>query len=227
MTAPEGAMAYRLNITTMLTIHDAFRRDLVEITSATARHVEDGNWRLDAQVGWQHFATFLAVHHRAEDDVLWPVLRAHLAEYPDHLTLVDDLETEHSAIDPLIAAIDEVQAEMSEDRPRLSALLGELDAQLTIHLAHEESYGLALIDEFLTLEEWQRFAQVHGQRLIGDAPAYVPWLLDQASPASIESFLSNIPPPLAAGYRGRWAAEYAALELWDAPASLPAHAQSD
>jgi hypothetical protein len=220
-------MAYRLNMTTMLTIHDAFRRDLANVTSASARHVDDADWSLETQIGWQLFAKFLSVHHRTEDDVLWPVLRAHLMDYPDHLTLVDDLETEHAAIDPLLEAIGEVQPELSEHRPRLSALLGELAAQLTAHLDHEESYGLALIDECLTLAEWQTFAQVHGERLIGDAPTYVPWLLDQADPSAVESFLGNIPPPLAAGYRGKWAADYAALELWDVPVSLPTSVQDD
>jgi hypothetical protein len=56
---------------------------------------------------------------------------------------------------------------------------------------------------------------------------YIPWLLDQANPSAAESFLRNIPPPLAAGYRERWAAGYAELELWDAPESLPTSVQEN
>jgi hypothetical protein len=104
-----------------------------------------------------------------------------------------------------------------ENGPPLAYLVAELATRVTAHLAHEESDGLALIDEFLTPEEWQAFAGEHGRRLINDAPMYVPWLLDGAGPAVVEKFLSTIPPPLAAAYREQWSADYAALDLWDAP----------
>jgi hypothetical protein len=101
-----------------------------------------------------------------------------------------------------------------------------LVTSLTAHLAHEESDGLALIDTFLTPEEWQNFARVHGGRLIDDASTYIPWLLDQADLGAVESFLGNIPPPLAVGYREQWAKDYAALELWDASIN-PTNAQDN
>ena len=42
-----------------------------------------------------------------------------------------------------------------------------------------------LIDAALSLADWQRFGRVHGERLVGDAPVYMPWLLDGADLASL------------------------------------------
>ena len=82
-------MEYRLDMTNMFTIHDAFRRNLVEI-ARVADH--DGSPRLQSQLGWELFKKFLLVHHQTEDDVVWPVLRTHLKDDPDRVAVVDELE---------------------------------------------------------------------------------------------------------------------------------------
>jgi hypothetical protein len=220
-------MEYRLDMTAMFAIHDAFRRDLVEIARVAAEDDRNGGPRLQSQLGWELFKKFLLVHHQTEDDVVWPVLRAHVKDSPDRVAVVDELEAEHAAIEPWFLAIDGARADQDEKGSSLLNLVGELVTSLTTHLAHEESDGLALIDEFLTPEEWQTFAQVHGQRLIDDAPTYVPWLLDKADPSAVENFLSNIPPPLSAAYGEQWAKDYGALELWDARQPLPTSVQDD
>jgi len=218
-------MEYRLDMTTMFTIHDAFRRNLVEIVRVAKEADRDRNPRqLQSQLGWELFKKFLIVHHQTEDDVVWPVLRAHVKDDPDRQAVVDQLEAEHSAIEPWFMAIDAVSYQ--GENGSVADLADELAAKVTGHLAHEESDGLALIDRFLTPEEWQTFAREHGARLINDASTYVPWLLDHADPATVENFLGSIPPPLAAAYRGQWAPDYAALDLWGAPIeSAPTHAQ--
>jgi hypothetical protein len=188
-------MEYRLDMTIMFTIHDAFRRDLVQIAKVAAEDDRNGSRHLQSHLGWELFKKFLVVHHQTEDDVVWPVLRSHVKDSPDRVA----------------------PAHQGESGSPLVDIVDELVTSLTTHLAHEESDGLALIDAFLTLDEWQTFARVHGGRLIDDAPTYVPWLLNQAEPSAVENFLRNIPPPLAAGYREHWAADYAALELWIAP----------
>jgi hypothetical protein len=209
-------MEYRLDLTNMFTIHDAFRRDLVEIARVAAEADRGGRAHLRSQLGWELFKKFLLVHHQTEDDVVWPVLRTHLKDDPHSVGVVDALEAEHSAIEPWFAAIDSVLGYQGEAGLPLVDCVGELDSKLRAHLAHEESDGLALIDEFLAPEEWQTFAREHGRRLVNDAATYVPWLLDGARPAAIEKFLSTIPPPLAIAYREQWAPAYAALDLWDA-----------
>ena len=92
----------------------------------------------------------------------------------------------------------------------MSIYVDELASKLTAHLAHEESDGLALIDEFLTPEEWQTFAREHGRRLINDASTYVPWLLDQARPRCRRELPRHdpttigyrLPGPMGPGLRG-------------------------
>ena len=61
---------------------------------------------LQSQLGWELFKKFLLVHHQTEDDVVWPVLRTHLKDDPDGVAVVDELEAEHSAIEPWFIAID-------------------------------------------------------------------------------------------------------------------------
>jgi len=204
-------MSSRLDMSTMLTIHAALRRDLEQVARIASRRDSTDVTRLRAARGWQQFKKFLVVHHQAEDDVLWPALRATVAGSPDQLALVDALEQEHAVIDPLFRAAGEAAGSRS-----FGDIVDELVTKLGGHLAHEESDGLDLIDASLSLADWQRFGRVHGERLTGDAATYMPWLLDGAGPRVVAAFLANIPPALAAAYRGQWASDYAALQLWDA-----------
>ncbi len=203
-------MGSRLDMSTMLAIHAALRRDLEQVARIAGRRDSTDGTRLRAALGWQQFKKFLVVHHQVEDDALWPALRATVAGHPGQLALVDALEQEHAVIDPLLRAADEAAGSRS-----FGEIVDELVSKLGGHLAHEESDGLDLIDAALSVADWQRFGRVHGERLIGDAPAYMPWLLDGAEPRAVAAFLANVPPALAAAYRGRWASDYAALKRWD------------
>ena len=147
----------------------------------------------------------------------WPVLRAHVAAFPDQVAVVDALEAEHAIIEPLLEAVDSEAANPNGDGQQLSDRVDELATRLAGHLGHEESEGRQLIDATLNGEEWQRFARSHGQRLLGDASTYVPWLLEGASPETVDGFLLNIPAQLAASYREQWAPSYAAVQHWDSP----------
>ena len=52
---------------------------------------------------------------------------------------------------------------------------------------------------------------------------YMPWLLNGASPQTLDAVLGNFPPPLLAAYRERWAPTFAALTIWP-PAGINAPA---
>jgi hypothetical protein len=221
-------MASKLDWSTMLAIHGALRRDLEQVARiAGERHHGDGA-RLRASLGWVQFKRFLVAHHQVEDDALWPALRSHVAAFPDQVAVVDALEAEHGVIEPLLEAVDHEVANPEGDGQQLSDLVDELATRLAAHLGHEESEGRQLIDATLNAEEWQRFARSHGQRLLGEASTYVPWLLEGASPETVEGFLLNIPPPLAASYREQWAPSYAAVQHWDSTGQgSPARAGQD
>jgi Hemerythrin HHE cation binding domain len=209
-------MEYQLDMSMMFAMHDALRRELVQVTRIAALRDDNPGPLLRAAVGWELFKKFLLVHHTTEDDVLWPALRAQVAGHPDRLALADALEAEHAVIEPLLTAIDAAAADPDYGYQRFGDITDELAAKLTAHLTHEEDDGLALIDASLTPQQWQQFAQVHGQRLTGDASMYMPWLLNGASPQILDAVVGKFPPPLLAAYREQWAPAYAALDIWPA-----------
>jgi len=209
-------MEYKLDMSMMFAIHDALRRELVQVARVARVPDDNPGPLLRAALGWELFKKFLTVHHTTEDDVLWPALRAQVAGQPDRLALADALEAEHAVIEPLLTAIDAAAADPDYGYQRLGDITDELTVKLTGHLTHEENDGLALIDASLTPQQWQHFARTHGGRLGGDAAMYMPWLLNGASPQSLDAVLGNFPPPLLTAYRGQWAPAYAALTIWPA-----------
>ncbi len=220
-------MASKLDWSTMLAIHGALRRDLEQVARIAGKKRHGDGARLQASLGWGQFKMFLLAHHQVEDDALWPVLRTHVAGFPDQVALVDALEAEHAVIEPLLDAVDDEAADPCSDGQQLSDVVDELVTRLAGHLAHEEADGRHLIDTTLSTEEWQNFARSHGQRLLGHASTYVPWLLEGASHETVEGFLANIPPPLAASYREQWAPSYSAVPHWESTDDTPTSARRD
>jgi len=119
-------------------------------------------------------------------------------------------------IEPLLKAIDAATADPAYGYQRLGDITDELVTKLTAHLSHEESDGLPLIDASLTPQEWAHFAQVHTDRIRADAPVYMPWLLNQASPQTRDAVLGKFPPPLLTAFREQWGPSYAAMTIWPA-----------
>jgi Hemerythrin HHE cation binding domain len=208
-------MEYQLDMSMMFAMHDALRRELVQV-GRIARLRDDHPGRLlRAALGWELFKKFLLVHHQSEDDTLWPTLRTNVAGQPDRVALADALEAEHAVIEPLLTAIDAAAADPDYGYQRFGDIVDELATKLSAHLSHEETDGLSLIDTSLTAQEWQRFAQVHAERIGGDASMYMPWLLNGASPQTLDAVLGKFPPPLLTAFREEWGPRYAALDLWN------------
>jgi hypothetical protein len=209
-------MDYALDMSMMLAMHDALRRELAQVGRTASRRDDNPAKLLHDALGWELFKKFLTVHHQSEDDALWPALRAAVAGRPDRVALADALEAEHSVIEPLLTAIDAAAADPDDGHQRFGDIVDELSAKLTGHLTHEETDGLPLIDASLTPQQWQHFAQVHSERNLPDASRYMPWLLSGARPQILGAILGKFPPPLLAAYREQWAPAYAALEIWPA-----------
>jgi iron-sulfur cluster repair protein YtfE (RIC family) len=195
-----------LDTTIMIAIHDALRRDLEEI----ARRADDPNGNLEAALGWELFSGYLDIHHRAEDDLLWPMLQEVLEGRPDDLALVAALEDEHAQIDPLVAEINAVLRGQSDER--LVDVVDALHTGLGGHLRHEEQEGLPLMGAVLSEEQWATFGMNSGARVADDAARFVPWMVTAA--ANAEDLVDRLPPPFQQGYRSGWADEYAALNVW-------------
>ena len=211
-------MEYQLDMSMMFAMHDALRRELVQVGRIARLRDDHPGQLLRAALGWELFKKFLLVHHQSEDDTLWPTLRTNVAGQPDRVALADALEAEHAVIEPLLTAIDAAAADPDYGYQRLGDIVDELTTKLSAHLAHEETDGLPLIDVSLTAQEWQRFAQVHTERIRGDAPMYMPWLLNGASPQMLDAILGKFPPPLLTAFREEWGPRYAGLDIWNAAA---------
>jgi len=190
---------YKLDMTTMLTYHDALRRDLECVAQMTAR-----------SEGWSRFTKFLHVHHEAEDEALWPVMREALIGRSEDLALLDDMEAEHAALGPLLEAIDDALAS-GETAPHARA---DLAARLEEHLAHEESAALPVIDRTLTEDQWMEFGEASAAKVRPDMPTFLPWLLDGADSERAEAILHHLPEPVQQAYRDEWQPAYRAQEWW-------------
>ena len=205
---------FRLDMTMMYTMHDALRRELVSITRITARADDYPQRVLRTAAGWEMFKTYLRVHHTSEDAAVWPVMSQTLAERANDLALLDAMEAEHAAIDPLLEAIDAALIDRDGGQERLGDLVDALNSELTSHLVHEENEALPLIDATLTEQQWRDFGDLHGRRIGADAPRYLPWLLDGASPERTALVLGRLPEQLRVAYQDEWLPAYTRLDLW-------------
>ena len=190
----------QLDMTMMYAFHDALRRDLKEIAQMEAR-----------SDGWDLFASLLHVHHTAEDDALWPLVREAVADRPDDLALLSAMVEEHASIGPLLETIDKALGR-GESAPEARTELAE---RLQQHLEHEERAALPLVDATLSWDQWMQFGQAAAERVGPNMPNYLPWLLDGADEDTTARVLGVMPEPVQQTYRKEWQPAYAAKDWWD------------
>lgn len=207
-------MAFKNDMTMMYAFHDALRRDLDRIARLTARTDDDPKHVLRTAAGWEMFKSYLHVHHTTEDELLWPPMRRALAGDSAGAALLDAMEAEHSAIDPLLAAIDAALADRDAGPARLGELTDALATALCMHLDHEEKDGLPLVDATITAEQWQAFGAEGANRISTDVSRFMPWVFEGAAPEVAASVLGLLPPPIQQAYRDQWQPDYANLNLW-------------
>jgi len=151
---------------------------------------------LHAVLGWELFKKFLVIHHQAEDDALWPPLRAAVADHPDRLALLDEPEAEHAVIEPLLAAIDAAASDPDYGYQRFSDIIDELTGKLPAHLVHEEADGLPLTGASLTPRSGSTAAPSTPSGSATTVRWPCPRMLDRASPQYRDAFEQS---PRAAG----------------------------
>jgi hemerythrin-like domain-containing protein len=196
---------YKLDMTAMLAIHDALRRDLQRVMQMEA-----------PSEGWDFFERMLHVHHTAEDDLLWPVVRDAASGSPEDVALLDEMVSEHAAVNALLEAVHRSLA-AGELAPQGRA---DLDARLREHLTHEEEAALPLVDRVLTEEQWMTFGQGSAERVGPDMPWYLPWVLDGADEDTTARMLGRIPEPVQQAYRTEWQPAYTEFDRWATKGSV-------
>jgi hemerythrin-like domain-containing protein len=184
----------------MLAMHAAFRRDLTRL-ERTAEAVTP-----EVLAGWEVLSRRLVVHHRAEDEDLWPVLRAKTA-----VPAVDEIVDEHEQIAESLDRVDAV-LHGGGDRGRIAHEFAELVRK---HLDHEERAVLPQVEKHLTAQEWANFLRTERNRQTPRTGAeFMGWVLDDAEPVHAQAILREIPRPGRVVYRLVMKPLYDARHLW-------------
>jgi iron-sulfur cluster repair protein YtfE (RIC family) len=204
-------------LTAMNAAHDAFRRDLERLAaSAGPADLADPDRHASILAGWTLFTGMLDIHHRAEDDFIWPRLRRRLAGSEAAISVLDEMDAEHARIDPLIAAVDAGLA--GRGTIDTAGAIEELRSTLSDHMRHEEREAMPLVEQALSDREWRAVVKdIHGlvtsmeSLTVAD---FVPWLTDGRSPADEKAISTVVPAPVRPVYRLIWKPRYARASRW-------------
>jgi iron-sulfur cluster repair protein YtfE (RIC family) len=204
----------QVDFTFMYAAHDAFHRDLRRMAAA----VEAGRTADPAvRAGWGTFKNQLHVHHTAEDEFLWPALRAKVTQ-PGDVAVLDAMQAEHARIDPLLSRVDASIA--ATGLAGVTENASTLTAGLAAHMDHEEDQALPLVEAHLGPGGWAAFRKAAGksQGLRGGAELF-PWMLDGAPADTTRRVLGMLPPPARLLYRAAWRPRYARIPRWNTTAT--------
>jgi hypothetical protein len=194
----------------MRAIHAGFRRDGARLQSLAPRLGRRGGMPDGVPRGWATFRQTLHVHHAAEDDDLWPVLRSHLTDAED-LRQVDLMVEEHHGLTAAIAAVDGALA----SGVGVATAARELGEVLGRHLDHEERRIFPLLEQHLSRREWRRFLRTERRRRPPrERPGFLTWVLDEASDQDAAAVWAELPRPAQLVYRWILRPRYLAQRPW-------------
>jgi hemerythrin-like domain-containing protein len=194
----------------MRAIHAGLRRDAARLQALAPELERGGGGQGAVPKGWATFRQILQVHHAAEDDDLWPVLRSHLTEAED-LHQLDLMVEEHRG---LTAAIQAVDAALASGVGVTTAAQG-LGGVLGDHLDHEEQHVFPLLERHLSRGEWRRFLLTERRRRSPrERPEFLTWVLDTASDEDTAAVLAELPRPAHLVYRRLLRPRYQAQRRW-------------
>jgi iron-sulfur cluster repair protein YtfE (RIC family) len=189
----------RPNTREMIVIHNVFRRvfgDLPGLVRAVAPgDTARAGVLADAYV---EVATGLHHHHTNEDELLWPTLLQRVeVERGFVLRAEEQHERVHELLEHGNAQVAAFRSDPTADlRDEFAATIEELFAALSEHMADEERYILPLVEEHLTVSEWEQLgergrASIPKDRLL----IQLGWILDCIPAADRREFLRGMPLP--------------------------------
>jgi hypothetical protein len=161
----------------------------------------NGDRERAAKVGsfYENVLAFLRVHHGAEDELLWPLLRERA---PQHTALLDRMEDQHAAVEEVTGSADRAvaayaSAPTQEHAAALVTAVRRLAIELDSHLVDEEREILPLAATTLSQDEWGAmpgWAMGHFQ---GDKPWLILGLIfEQMTSEERAITLEHMPPPV-------------------------------
>ncbi|MEV5148869.1 hemerythrin domain-containing protein [Streptomyces sp. NPDC052727] len=188
----------RADVRDMLVVHNAFRQ-AYEKAPDLVRDVAPGDTGRAKTVAdhLQLIEDFLHLHHKGEDELLWPKL---VERAPSELSpTLHLLEEQHVEIDKLMSEISSLLTTWrgdanTADGEKLAHSLGLLGSKLEDHLKLEEEEVLTQVDQYLTAKEWHQL----GDHAINGLPkSKLPivfgMLAELAEPAVVTLMLSSAP----------------------------------
>lgn len=163
-------------------LHDALRRDLGRartVLTASIPPADSQRVALADHLIW--VMEFLRLHHRTEDEFLWPLIRR---LNPDAGVLLDRMDADHARISPEIDRLrDAARAYRTDGSPQardaVIAALDGLEATLLPHLRREEDEMMPVVARTITVGHWDDW----GHDIMKDRPKLelareVPWIID-------------------------------------------------
>lgn len=211
MTVPRLAES---DVYEMHAVHAAFRRDLARLAAIAAAGQADCQAVL---AGWANFKRQLLVHHAVEDADLWPRLRRLVADRPADLAVLDEMETEHAQIGPLLDAVD---AALGREPGRgqngeLAGRAAALADALARHFRHEETSAIPLMRNTLSRADLRRFKAAMARRQgLSGAATFIPWIVDGTDDAARRRFLALMPALARLANWLYWERRYRRRRLW-------------
>jgi hypothetical protein len=184
----------------MVFVHNCFRRQF-QALPGLALGVPDGDTtRARTVVGFvDELTAMLHHHHSGEDDLMWPLL---LERAPMDSALILRMEEQHERIAEIYqqaGVLGRAFAASADPtcRQEFAQALTDLAAGLDEHLADEENFVLPLVEDVMTVPEWEalnergRAGMPKNRQLV-----YLGFLLQANTPERGREFLANMPLPV-------------------------------
>jgi len=198
-----------LDLTPVLAVHDAVRRDLVrlvQVLGGTAPVQPDRGAALRDH--WRLLTGVLSAHERVEDTVLWPAL---LEVGPaDAAGTVSAALAQHAGLDEAIAAAgrlldDPASTASQRGRDDVAAALEKAAVLADHHFGLEEDRLLPLVEEWLPTPEWEAYVSAWRRDVgPGGGAVVLPFLVEGARPDRVASLLAALDDGQRVAYTVEW-----------------------
>jgi hemerythrin-like domain-containing protein len=195
-TTASSATEPRPNTREMVIIHNVFRRlfgDLPGLIRATrpgdaARAAVLADAYVEIADGLHH-------HHTNEDELLWPLLMQRAADKGLVLRAEEQHERVHELIECGNSQVQVYRASAgAASRDALARTIEELDAALGEHMDDEERYILPLVEQHLTVAEWEQLGERGRASIPKDRMLiHLGWILEGLPVADRKQFLARMP----------------------------------
>jgi hemerythrin-like domain-containing protein len=193
------ASTARPDTSEMVFVHNCFRQQFRALPGLVLA-VPDGDvGRAAVIVDYlAELTTALHHHHEGEDELMWPLL---LERAPMDGVLILKMEEQHERIAELYrraadSAAGFVRAADTGSRADLADTLTELVAALEEHLHDEEVHILPLVEQVMTVAQWEALGERGRAGLPKDRQlVFLGFLLAANTPERGREFLKSMPAP--------------------------------